>query len=255
MGSLFSKPKVPTPPPPPPPATVRDEIGGVEQVPVQNPDGTYTYITRRLPLTAEQQAQKNEYEAMRSNALAEIKRLTSGSYQDDPEVKAVLDDWEVQQRELLQDNQSSRLTREEEELARRGLSSSSIAQGVRRQRDLDDQDAQQQLARERRLMSDSVRGQKLDLQNSLFQLADREQDLDTARAYQAGVSSQGLAAAVNETNNASLRDYYARQVTAAQNRGPGLFSNVLSAAAMPLTGSVAGGLLTGGLLGSLFGKR
>lgn len=255
MGSLFSKPKIPTPPPPPPPSTVRDEIGGVEQVPVKNPDGTYTYITRRLPLTTEQQAKKDEFETIRSSALAEIKKLTAGSYQDDAEVKAVLDDWESQQKELLKDGQTNRTTREEEELAKRGLASSSIAQGVRRQRTLDEQDAEQQLARERRLMSDSVRGQKLDLQNSLFQLADQEQDLDTARAYQAGVSSQGLAAAVNESNNASLRDYYARQVTAAQSRGPSLFSSVLGAASMPLTGSVAGGLLSGGFFGSLFGKR
>lgn len=255
MGSLFSKPKVPTPPPPPPPSSVRDEIGGVEQVPVQNPDGTYTYITRRLPLTPEQQAQKNEFETIRANALAEIKKLTAGSYQEDAEVKAVLSDWEAQQKELLGTTKTERSTKEEQELAKRGLSSSSIAQGVRRQRELDEQTALQQISRERRLMGDSVRAQKLDMQNSLFQFADQEQDLDSTRAFQAGISSQGLATAINESNNASLRDYYARQVTAAQSRGPGLFSNVLGAVSTPLTGSIGGGLLSGGFFSSLFGRR
>ena len=251
MGLLFSKPKVPTPPP----STVRDEIGGVEQVPIQNADGTYTYITRRLPLTAEQQAKKAEFESIRASALAEIKKLTAGNYQDDDGVKAVLNDWEQQQKELLTTSQKDRQLKEEQELARRGLANSSAGQGMRRQRELDQQNSLQQLSRERRLMSDSVRAQKLELQNNLFQVADQEQNLDSTRAMQAGVSSQGLATAINESNNASLRDYYSRQVTAAQSRGPSLFSSVLGTVAAPITGSIGGGLLSGGFFSSLFGRR
>ena len=54
MGSIFKTQSAPPPAPPAPPSTYIDEIGGTEQVPVQNADGTYTYITRRRPLTAEE---------------------------------------------------------------------------------------------------------------------------------------------------------------------------------------------------------
>jgi hypothetical protein len=47
MGSLFSS-KTPEPPFPPPPSIVRDEINKVEQVPVVNPDGSITFITRSI---------------------------------------------------------------------------------------------------------------------------------------------------------------------------------------------------------------
>lgn len=234
---------------------MRDEIGGVEQVPVKNPDGTTTYITRRLPLTPEQQAKQNEFESIRNNALAEIKKLTSGTFQEDDEVRNVLSDWEAQQKELLNDSQNARALKEEQDLTRRGLGNSTVSQGLRRQRDLDQQNALQQISRERRVLSDSVRAQKLELQNNLFQVADQGQSLDTAHALQAGVASQGLATAINASNNASLRDYYARQVTAAQSKGPGLFSNVLGAAAGSITGVASGGLLSGGFFSSLFGRR
>lgn len=83
--------------------------------------------------------------------------------------------------------------------------------------------------------------------------ADQAQDMDSTKALQAGISGAGLATAINESNNASLRDYYARQVTAAQSRSPSLFSSVLGTVAAPLTGST--GLLSGGFFSSLFGRR
>ncbi|NBV54330.1 MAG: hypothetical protein EBR79_01295, partial [Proteobacteria bacterium] len=92
MGSLF-KPKQPAPPPPAPPVTVRDQVNGVEQVPVTNPDGSITYVTRQIPLSAEQQAQKDELDAIMKDSLAEIKRLSATDYAPDDETKRILDQW------------------------------------------------------------------------------------------------------------------------------------------------------------------
>ncbi len=176
MGSLFQpRQSAPPPPPPPPPATIRDEIGGVEQVPVKNEDGTVTYITRQIPLTAEQQAEQDAYNAMRQSALDEIQRLSSGDFTPSESTQKTLNAWEQERRELLEEDLRRRETQEEELLARRGLGDSSAAQSIRRQRTLDRQDAFEQLGRERDLLQEDVRQQQLGLQQNLFNIAQQEQ--------------------------------------------------------------------------------
>ena len=166
MGSIFSGPKIPTPPPPPPPSTVRDEVNRVEQVPVTNADGSITYVTRTLPLTAEQQAQKNELDGIMSTALAEIKKLSATDYNDDAETKRVLDQWQTVQDNLVKKGFAARQVSEEETLARRGLGDSTAALDVRRTRALDAQEAEQKLALGRDSLSEQIRGERLGLQQN-----------------------------------------------------------------------------------------
>ena len=72
MGSLFRAPKSP---PAPPHSSYVDQVSGVEQVPVTNADGSITYVTRQLPLTAEQQAQKDQLTQIMNDSLTQIQKL------------------------------------------------------------------------------------------------------------------------------------------------------------------------------------
>lgn len=255
MGSIFSGPKIPTPPPPPPPSTVRDEVNRVEQVPVTNADGSITYVTRTLPLTAEQQAQKNELDGIMSTALAEIKKLSATDYNDDAETKRVLDQWQTVQDNLVKKGFAARQVSEEETLARRGLGDSTAALDVRRTRALDAQEAEQKLALGRDSLSEQIRGERLGLQQNLYNLAAGQKDATQAKTYEAAIRGQSSVAAINAQRNASLLDYYDRS---SQQRGGSVFGNALASSLGGTLGRSAGGGpfgVVGGFLGSLFGNK
>ena len=259
MGSLF-KPKQPAPPPPAPPTYVRDEINGVEQVPVTAADGSVTYITRQLPLSAEQQAAKDEVNKILSDSLAEINRLSKTDYAPDAATQSVLKQWEERQTELLNRSAQSRTQAEEEQLARRGLADSTAALGVRRQRALDEQDARKTLTLQREDLGNQIRGEKLALQQNLYSLASAQNDATAARTARAATGSLSDAVALNAQRQASILDYYNAQQRAT---GTSIFGTALeSSLGRTLGGSVGGvfggpvGRTAGGLIGSwLFGRR
>jgi hypothetical protein len=236
MGSLFGTQKAPTPPTPPP-VTVQDQINGVEQVPMHNPDGSITYITRALPLTAEQQAEKDQLDQIMKDSLAQIQALSASNYQPDAQTQAVLDQWQGVQQKLLDDQYGARSRGEEETLAKRGLTDSSAAQEVRRQRLLDEQQAEQNLNLQKDQMADQTRSDQLSLQQSLYNLAANSSNADAAKTAQAAANAQSQATALNNQRQASLLDYYTLQ-----NQSANTASRVLS---NPITGA-------GTLLGSLF---
>lgn len=257
MGSVFSSPKPPAPPPPPPPSTVRDEISGVEQVPVKNPDGTTTFVTRRLPMTEEQKAQKAEFEAIMKNSLEQIKLLSSGNYEHDAASQSVINAFEQQQRSLLDESFLSRSSEEEKLLARRGLSTSSAADAMRRQRRLDQQDALTNLGQQKDLLSSDIRNQQLGLQQNLYNIASGQENIEQARTFNLSMQGMGNAAAYDSANRASvLAGYQARLERA--NR-PSMFSTALNSAIGGFTGgagqSLGGdfGSYLGGAIGSAFG--
>ncbi len=260
MGAIFGSPKIPTPPPPPPPSTIRDEVGGVEQVPVKNADGSTTYVTRKIPLTPEQQAEQDQLKGIMTEALAQIQKLSATDYTDTPETKAVLDKWQEAQTSLLGKNIADRTRQEEERLAQRGLADSSIGEDVRRKRLLDKQEADKNLSLTRDELSQQVRGQKLALQQNLYNVASSEDNADTARTFQAAtkVQSEGLAA--DARRQASLLDYYNQSSSRSIGDafGQSLGYGLGGALGRGLGGGVFGGLTggpfgaVGGFLGSLF---
>jgi hypothetical protein len=246
MGSLF-KPKQPAPPPPTPPTLVRDEINGVEQVPVTAADGSITYITRALPLTAAQQAEKQENDRIVSESLAEISRLSRTDYAPDEATTRVLDQWQTRQNELLARQASQRVQSEEEQLALRGLSDSTAAQAVRRQRLLDDQEAQRSVSLERDDLANQIRGEKLSLQQNLYNLASTQRDANANRTAKAATASLGDAVALNAQRQSSILDYYNAQQRA--NGSGSVFGDAFSRSA----GNTIGGTI-GGSVGGPFGK-
>lgn len=239
MGSIFSAPKAPTPPTPPP-VTVQDTINGVEQVPVTNADGSITYVTRALPLTAEQQAEKDQLDAIMKDSLAEIQKLSAADYMPDEATRKVLDQWQAVQQQVLGDQYDDRSRHEEETLAKRGLSDSSAAQEVRRQRALDEQKAEQALNLQKDQMAEQTRSDQLGLQQSLYNLAAGSSNAAAAKVAQAAANAQGQATALNNQRQATLLDYYALQNQAASVNNRSLGS--------PFS-------VVGGMLGSLFGGR
>lgn len=253
MGSIFKAQTPPPPPPPPPPSTIRDEIGGVEQVPVVNEDGSTTYVTRKIPLTAEQQAEKDELESIMKDALTEIQKISSEDYQHDSSTQKVLDSWEETQRELLNDSTVEREQSEEKLLARRGLSDSSAARSVRRQRHLDKQAASKQIQREKDLLSSDIRNEQLGLQQNLYNIASSQQNADVARTFQSAARGQGSLISSDASRRASIASYYnrSRQV------GPSLFGQLAGVAGTALGASFGGpiGAQIGGAIGSHIGQR
>lgn len=246
MGSLF-KASTPAPTPPAPPSTVRDEIGGVEQVPVTNADGSITYITRKLPLTAEQQAQKDQLDGIMKESLAEIQKLSAADYAPDEATQKVLGQWETTQKDLLATQVASRSQSEEELLAKRGIGDSTAAQAVRRQLALDTQKSEQNISLQADEMASQVKAQQLSLQQNLYNLAASQTDVAAARTAQAATRAQSSAVAMNAQRQASIMDYY----------GGSSFENSLtSSLGSSLGKSAAGGISGGfsGMLGSLFAR-
>lgn len=207
MGSLFkTKPALPVQPY----NTYRDEVNGVEQVAVRNADGTISYVTRALPKSAEEQVRLDALDGIRNEALAEISKLSAANYQTDEATLASLNDWVNAQQQTLQKTLASRSNREEAELARRGMSDSTAAQTIRRERFLDEQEAGQAIAQGRSTLADDIRNQRLSLQQSLYALAQQGVSSSEAKQYQAAINSQSRAAAADAQRQASLLDYYTR---------------------------------------------
>ena len=238
MGSIFKTQSAPAPAPPAPPSTYIDEIGGTEQVPVQNADGTYTYITRRRPLTAEEQAEKDEYDSIMKDALDSIQKLSASDYENDEETQKIIKAWEVENQNILNDNFEERADEEEKILARRGLASSSAGEAARRRRVTDKQDANAQLKREKTMLSDDIRTERLALQQNLYNIAASKQDADTAKALKSATSGLSAITSINAGNRASIADYYGRQIRSQnsklQNSAASMFGDVLSTYTNPV---------------------
>lgn len=247
MGSLFASTKKVSVPPSVP-STVIDEVNGVEQVPQTNADGSITYITRKRPLTAEQQAKQDQLDAIMKDSLAQIQALSATDYAPDAETQKVLAQWQDVQKTLLNDQYRNRSMQEETALAQRGLGDSSAAQEVRRQRALDEQKSVQTLALAKDQMASDVRDQKLQLQQNLYSLASSASDVSAAQTAAAAARAQSQAAAYNTQRQASLLNSYMSQ----NGGGYSVFGNAFSSSLGGNLGKVV--TTASGNIGSLLGS-
>lgn len=247
MGSLF-KTETPAPPPPPPPTYIRDEINRVEQVPVTNPDGSVTYVTREIPKTAEEQAQEDELNRIMQEALGEIEKLSATDYAEDAETRKVLQAWEDEREKVLSTSFASRERETEKVLARRGLSDSSAGENTRRLLQLDKQEAERQVEREKDLLSNDIRQQRIAQQQNLYSLASSQKNADAVRQQQSALAGQSQLIGQNATRQASLLDYYNRQ-----QQGGGNLLGSLATVATTAAGAYYGGP-QGAAAGASLGK-
>tara|TARA_R110000868_G_scaffold189695_2_gene433115 strand:- start:161296 stop:162045 length:750 start_codon:yes stop_codon:yes gene_type:complete len=234
MGSVFT-PKVSSPPPPPPPpapSSYRDEIGGTEQVAVKNADGTYTYITQKIPLTPEEQAVEDEYNAIMKDALSEIQKLSSSDYSSSEETKKVLNAWEAEKTKFVDNSFDERAEVENKILARRGLASSSAGEAAMRRRISDKSESLEEVKREKDMIGSDIRNDKLSLQQNLYNIAASRNDIEGARTLSSAASGMGMVSSINAGNQASIADYYNRQLTShnsrIQNTSPTMFGQVVN---------------------------
>ncbi|MFT7434139.1 MAG: hypothetical protein ACI9TY_001787 [Alphaproteobacteria bacterium] len=232
MATLFKQKESP---PPPPPSYYRDEIGGTEQIPVKNDDGTYTYITKRIPLTAEQMAEEQEYKSIMHDALAEIKKLSSADYDQSEQTPSILNAWESEKNQFVDGNFEERAEVEDKILAKRGLTSSSAGETARRRRIGDKHDAMAEVTREKGLIAGGIRNEKLALQQNLYNIAANRNDIEGARTMNSAVSGLSAVSSINAGNSASIADYYNRQLANNNSRlqnpaqAPQLFGQVAGA--------------------------
>jgi mevalonate pyrophosphate decarboxylase len=183
-------------------------------------------------LTAEQQAEQDEYNRIMQEALGEIQKLSAGDYANDESTQKVLNAWEEENQRALQNSFEERTETEDKILAQRGLASSSAGEAARRRRLNDRQDAGAQLGREKDLISDDIRNERLALQQNLYNIASSRQDLDSAQTLRSATSGLSAISSINAGNRASIADYYSRQLTSQnsrlQNSNSGLFGNVVN---------------------------
>tara|TARA_Y100001960_G_scaffold111761_1_gene119632 strand:+ start:3215 stop:3970 length:756 start_codon:yes stop_codon:yes gene_type:complete len=213
MGSVFKEVggSAPSAPPAPPPASYIDEVRGVEQVPVKNSDGSTTYVTRALPLSAEEEAKKQQLDKMASDALAEIQRLSSTDYVFSESTTQILDDWQAGQLDALSDSFDDRKQLESDKLAKRGLSDSTAANTIERQTKQDEYDAKKQIDRQKSSIAEGIKSSELSNQYNLYSLAQNQLNYDAAQLQNGINSSLSTVNAINQANQASLNDYYNMQ--------------------------------------------
>lgn len=211
MGSLFRQ-DAPPAPPPPPVTLVRDEVNNVEQVPVKNADGTTTFVTRRIPLSAVEQAERDELDRIANESLSEITRLSSGAFTPDAQAQRTIDALQAARQDTLDDTFGERARQEENRLARRGLADSSAGDDVRRQRRLDRQDANLNLTREQEALVSDLRNDEIGRQQNLFNLASEQQDATLVRESRAALSGQRTLAQQDRFRQSSILDSFNTQV-------------------------------------------
>jgi hypothetical protein len=223
-------------------------VNGVEQVPVTNSNGSTTFVTRKIPLTPEQKAEQEELDRIRKEALTEIEKLSATDFQDSEQTRQVLNSWQEERRRLLDRDFSQRTREEEKVLARRGIADSAAGRNIRRQRQLDEQEAERQLQNERKLLSDDVRRQAIGLQQNLFNIAASQQDSKVVRQQQSALSGQSALIAANSARQASIADFYRAQLQRTQQSSVfGVFGQAVAGSVGSALGAPFGGFLANSL--------
>lgn len=179
MGSLLSPKTPPAPPPPPPPEyiNIRDEVARTESIYVTNPDGSKTMVTKRLPLTPEEQAYEDKLKTIASDSLAWMEKLsTDYDRAQIPWLDKYLTDWETDQIGALDAALSDRTDQEERALARFGQADSTSAIKTRAHRGADYVDSREQIGRDLSAIEQGVRNNELGNAQNLYALATGRQD-------------------------------------------------------------------------------
>ena len=242
MGGLFKGKKAPAPPPPPAPKIVQDLINGVETV-TETRDGKDYIVTRQLPLTAEQQAFKDDI----TKRLDNLDKISQGLAIFNPDYKPMVDAMRAWQQQTRGQLFGEATRAQQDELTRRGLGNSTAAANASLQlgRQMGEQVQQDEL----NLFGLAEQQRASDIERQKSSLALRS-DINTgelARLGSAGAqtvatqgSRLGLDANIAQQN-------YANQLAAFNAQRPSLGSTLLSSATQLGTAYFTGGGTLAGL--------
>jgi len=181
LGSIFS-PKTPAAPPPPAPVeyvNTRDETAGTQSNYVTNPDGTKTLVTSRLPLTPEQQAYEDKIQAIASDNLNYIQKLSTNFDVNDPALswlKQYTDDYQKTQTAALDKATEDGADQSENVLARYGQADSTAGVQDRQGRAANYQAGRQQITDNISGIIQNARQNELSNATNLYGLATGRQD-------------------------------------------------------------------------------
>lgn len=224
------------------PTTYINEIAGYEQVPVKNEDGSITYITRQLELSAEEKLKKAELEKIANDALSEIQNISSEDYVASEATQQLLNDWQATQMQSLDSSFDKTTEINEDRLAKRGLADSTAADTTRRQIAQDEYDAGKQIEREKSSIATSLRQTELNNQQNLYNLAQSQLNYDKAQTLSSTSGNLSAINAMNATNRASINDYYANSGNAQTDM---FINNILDPISQAAGDSASGALSTG----------
>jgi hypothetical protein len=242
MGSFFKGKKAPAPPPPPAPKTVQDLINGVETV-TETRDGKEYVITRQLPLTAEQQAFKDDI----TKRLDNIDKIGQGLAVLNPDYKPMVDAMRAWQQQTRGQLFGEAARTQQDELARRGLGNSTAAANASLQlgRQMGEQVQQDEL----NLFGLAEQQRAADLERQKSALALRS-DINTGELARLGSAGQATASRQESrlgTDANIQQQNYNNQLEAFKSQRPSLGSTLLSTAAGLGTAYFTGGGTLAGL--------
>jgi len=209
VGNLF-KPKVAAAPALPAETkyNYKDEVTGTETVRQENPDGTVTMVTRALPLSAEEQAARDNLDRVIKETSARIEDLTNNYDVSKIEgLSDTLNAFRTGQQRTLDTAYKNRSAEEEKVLARYGVEDSTSGSQTRSQRGRDYTDSQQQIGEQARLLENDIRQQELTNQANLFALASGQQQQTIANqlnGIQLGQSAVNSASQLSQQRNLAI---------------------------------------------------
>lgn len=222
--------------------TFRDELAGVEQVEVKNPDGSRSLISRRIPLSAEERARNQQIEEGLTSLLTEIDELNNIAVaSQSARFKPIVDAQTALLTDELKEEQREAVKQQEEILAERGLSSSTAGIQTRAALQSDVNDAVTSIGQQGFLLGEQLRNDALN--RSLQSLAPFTQQqnrddilqqnaLSRGSNLQLSIASQELARQQANLQNAQFNSSLAfKQSQAATNTGLNLLSGGFDAAA------------------------
>ena len=236
----------------------QDLISGVEQVEVTNPDGSKSFVTRRIPLSPEDRAQRQQISEGITGLLTQAQDLAAINVAaKDARFSPVVDAFTAEQELALEERVSDISSKQEEALAKRGITASTVGTGARTALAGEEIAASQGIQRQGLLLGEDLRNQALNRTLSSLQPFTQQQGFN-ASLEQAGLNrgqalqSQfaGLEFGRQQANlqNAQFNSNQAFQQSAS---GTGFITDVIGGVA----GAAALGSGLGGGFSSLLGNN
>lgn len=198
-----------------------DQLSGVEQVEVKNPDGSRSIVTRRIPVSAEQRLLNQQVEESITRLMAQAQELTDiGVAAESARFKPIVDaQTEILQNQLQQQQQE--MSRQQEEaLAERGLSSSTTGAQQRAALASNVARASADISNQGLLLGEQLRSSALSNTLNTFSLASQQQGrtdalqqaaLNRGTGIQLSLASQELARQQANLQNAQFNSGLAFQ--------------------------------------------
>lgn len=160
-----------------------DQIAGIEQVTVTGPDGKKQIIRRELPLTAEQQQEKELIDRLIGDNLKLIEELSAPDLATAlPEFQPAIEAFRATIDKGIRESFRRTADLEEEVLARRGVADSTSATEIRGDREARTQEAFSQARRDEITFAEQLRGQAIGRATNLLGLAAGRQDAQAGQA-------------------------------------------------------------------------